>query len=237
MDGDGQGAPGPRDRRPLIGLAVAVAALVFLPVAKMWEQSEPRAITEGPEPFLTAAQEIDAFWRREFAAQYPMAREAYRTPRVVFAEDAQRLSGVIGDYAGYYVEGSETIRIVLDEPAHFVFFVIAHEFGHHAQALAGLSDARDQALRGGRSGDSERRVTLRYELQAECLAGVWAFEAVRDGRLLTRDEVDHWRAALLFGGDSLTHGRAEQRARWFDVGYLGGAAARCDTFSPPWEDL
>ncbi len=236
--GGGRGEDGEgRDQRPVLGLALAALAILIVPAVEMLNPRPAHVIDEGPEPYLTAAQEIDAFWRREFASQFPAADESYTTPRVVFADAARRLASAPGDFAGYYAEDAETIRIIVDEPAEFVFFVIAHEFGHHVQALSGLSQRRDALVRRSWSVERRRRISLRYELQAECLAGVWAAEAAAGGRLVDAYDVEHWRTAITLGRDSDTHGTAAQRLKWFDVGYFSGRASECDTFAPAWDRL
>lgn len=228
---------GGADRRPMLGLAAAALALIAVPAVDYLAPRSDHVIEEGPEPYRTAAQQIDTFWRRSFARQFPRADDRYFTPRVVFAADSRRRRAELGDYAGYYAEDAETIRIVVDEPASFVFFVIAHEFGHHAQAVSGLSEERDRMMRRSWSDEERRRIVMRYELQAECLAGVWAFEAAQTQELIDRSDVDKWRMAVAFGADSPTHGAARQRRRWFDAGYARGRATDCDTFSVPWDRL
>ena len=107
-------------------------------------------------------------------------------------------------------------------------YVIAHEVGHHVQNLLGV--------RG--SGDNDQSV--RVELQADCYAGVWAHDVFEEGDLEDGDIEEGIGAASAVGDDRLnpgsspetwTHGSAEQRVRWFRVGFDGGDPDDCDTFN------
>lgn len=120
-------------------------------------------------------------------------------------------------------------------------YVVAHEYGHHIQNLTGAL-ARGQRM-GSAGADSG---SVRIELQADCYAGVWANHADEgpDAMLepLTQQQInDVIRTAKAIGDDTIqgpssnpeswTHGSAEQRARWFTIGYRDGDPARCDTFA------
>ena len=114
--------------------------------------------------------------------------------------------------------------------------MLAHEYGHHVQNLSGQRRRLSQLeMWSGR--EEARRLGVRYELQAECLAGVWAHYAAPEGRLITRRDVDSWRRLNFFAGHSDTHGSGPQRLRWFNAGYESGQAAACDSFAPSWESL
>ena len=125
-------------------------------------------------------------------------------------------------------------------------YVIAHEVGHHVQNLLGISDKVQQA----RQRVSEREANLlsvRLELQADCLSGVWAHHAHRARQVLEPGDVEEGLAAASAVGDdrmqkqargfavpdSFTHGSAAQRVRWFRQGLESGALRACDTFSAP----
>lgn len=121
-------------------------------------------------------------------------------------------------------------------------YVVAHEYGHHVQNLTGaLREGQRLGSQGPLSG------SVRVELQADCLAGVWANHAddeSYDFRLnaLTQDQIAGViQTAQAIGDDTIqgsnsnpegwTHGSAAQRARWFTIGYQSGDPKRCDTFA------
>ena len=119
-------------------------------------------------------------------------------------------------------------------------YVIAHEIGHHVQTLLGISDQvqRAQARASKTQGNA---IQVRMELQADCLAGVWA-KANAD-KLQPGDVEEAMRAASAIGDDTLqraaqgvvvpesfTHGSSAQRTKWFMQGLKGGTIASCDTF-------
>jgi predicted metalloprotease len=122
-------------------------------------------------------------------------------------------------------------------------YVVAHEVGHHVQNLMGISN-RVHELR-QRVGEIEgNQLSVRQELQADCFAGVWAHHAGRYANILEPGDVEEaMRAAAAVGDDTLqrgagravvpdafTHGSAEQRMRWFNVGLDSGSVEACDTF-------
>jgi predicted metalloprotease len=121
--------------------------------------------------------------------------------------------------------------------------VIAHEVGHHVQSLLGISD-RVQAAR-QRSGERESNaLSVRLELQADCLAGVWAHHAQRTRQILEPGDVEEALAAASAIGDdrlqkqaqghvtpdSFTHGSSAQRVEWFKRGLTAGQVEQCNTF-------
>jgi uncharacterized protein len=122
-------------------------------------------------------------------------------------------------------------------------YVIAHEVGHHVQNLLGISD-RVQAARGRVSQSEYNRLSVRLELQADFLAGVWARYADRVKHVVEAGDIEEaMRAASAVGDDrlqsrsrgyvvpdSFTHGTSEQRARWFRRGYETGDLKQGDTF-------
>ncbi len=122
-------------------------------------------------------------------------------------------------------------------------YVIAHEIGHHVQNLLGILPKVQKAKRGMDKVEANQ-LQVRVELQADCLAGVWANHAEEKWRFIEPGDVESaMRTAAAIGDDRLqrqtqgyvvpdafTHGSSEQRTRWFTTGLKSGEVASCDTF-------
>ncbi len=122
-------------------------------------------------------------------------------------------------------------------------YVIAHEIGHHVQNQMGTMQKFDQAS--ARMDARQRNaMSVRLELQADCYAGVWAFYAAKRNLLEPGDLEEGLRAASAVGDDTIqkrsqgyvvpdafTHGKAEQRVRWFRTGFKTGDPRSCNTFA------
>ena len=138
----------------------------------------------------------------------------------------------------------QTLKNKLGAPGEFAqAYVIAHEVGHHVQNLLGISGKVD-AQRGRISEAQQNALSVRLELQADCLAGVWGFHAKDQLRIEQSDMETALNAATKIGDDALqraatgtvrpesfTHGTSEQRVRWFNTGLQSGSIQRCDTFN------
>lgn len=122
-------------------------------------------------------------------------------------------------------------------------YVIAHEIGHHVQTLLGISEkVQRQKAQVGQV--EANQLSVRQELQADCLAGIWAHHADRTRDLLEQGDIEEGlNAASAIGDDrlqkqsrgyitpeSFTHGSSEQRVRWFKQGYATGDVNQCNTF-------
>ena len=139
----------------------------------------------------------------------------------------------------------DQMRTRFSAPGDFAqAYVIAHEIGHHVQNLLGIS---------GKVHDMKRRVSeadanalsVRLELQADCLAGVWAHRAHRARNIIEAGDIEEaLNAASAIGDDTLqrqgggtvvpesfTHGTSAQRQTWFRTGLETGEPDNCDTFS------
>jgi uncharacterized protein len=124
-------------------------------------------------------------------------------------------------------------------------YVIAHEVGHHVQDQLGILPRVIQAQQASASKAERNALQVRVELQADCLAGVWANRAQQKHRFLDPGDVDQaLQTASAIGDDRLqrqsqgyvvpdafTHGSSEQRKRWFMTGFNSGNVGSCDTLS------
>lgn len=123
-------------------------------------------------------------------------------------------------------------------------YVVAHEVGHHIQTILGISSQVQQA-RQQASEVQSNQLSVRQELQADCLAGVWAYHNHERTQFLEQGDVQEaMDAAHKIGDDylqkrargqvvpdSFTHGSSAQRVQWFNTGLKSGQVANCDTFN------
>ncbi|HET6647539.1 MAG TPA: neutral zinc metallopeptidase [Pyrinomonadaceae bacterium] len=180
----------------------------------------------------------------------------YREPTLVlFTDQVQSACGVAGAAVGpFYCPNDQKLYIDLSfyrelktrfqAPGDFAqAYVIAHEVGHHIQNLLGTMDQME-AARQRMSGAEANQLSVRLELQADFLAGVWAHYAQQRGKLEPGDVEEALGAASAIGDDrlqresqgyvvpdSFTHGSSEQRIRWFRKGLETGDIRQGDTFS------
>ena len=124
-------------------------------------------------------------------------------------------------------------------------YVIAHEVGHHIQNLLGTLPKAQSAQRAAGSKAEANRIQVRVELQADCLAGVWAHHSDQRWNSIEPGDVEAaLQTAAAIGDDrlqqqsrgtvvpdSFTHGTSAQRQRWFTNGLKAGTLSACDTFA------
>ena len=124
-------------------------------------------------------------------------------------------------------------------------YIIAHEIGHHVQLELGLSESFEKALLERQAVSGDGGLLVRQELQADCLAGVWAYNAQKRLNWLEPGDIEEaLNAANAIGDDrlqqqgqgrvvpdSFTHGTSAQRVRWFKTGFAQGQVGQCDTFA------
>jgi len=181
----------------------------------------------------------------------------YREPTlVIFSGSVQSGCGSADASTGpFYCSADERLYIDLsfyedlksrfNAPGDFAqAYVIAHEVGHHVQHLLGITD-KVHSMRGQLSEGEYNKLSVKLELQADFLAGVWAHHADNmHGMIEAGDFEEAMNAASAIGDDrlqkqsrgvvvpdSFTHGTSEQRQRWFRKGYETGNVNEGDTFN------
>lgn len=195
--------------------------------------------------------DANALW----ADTFQRANQAYRpTTLVLFTGGTRSGCGPASSETGpFYCPLDQKVYLDLDffaelrrrfaAPGDFAeAYVLAHEVGHHVQQQSGIEAKVRNAQQQDPSRENELSVKL--ELQADCLAGVWAQSVYQAGDLENGDIDEGLRAASAVGDDRIqasageavnpetwTHGSAEQRSGWFKKGYSSGDPAACDTFA------
>ena len=140
----------------------------------------------------------------------------------------------------------EDMQRKLNAPGEFArAYVIAHEVGHHVQNLLGILPKVQRAQQASGDKVTANQLQVRTELQADCLAGVWASRSNKRRQFIDPGDIDQaLQTAAAIGDDrlqrqtrgyvvpdSFTHGSSEQRKRWFMIGYQQGTVQACNTFN------
>tara|TARA_R110002153_G_scaffold134238_5_gene283457 strand:+ start:11577 stop:12464 length:888 start_codon:yes stop_codon:yes gene_type:complete len=181
----------------------------------------------------------------------------YKEPTLVlFTNSVSSACGSASSATGpFYCPGDQKLYIdlsffeematKLNAPGDFAqAYVIAHEVGHHIQNLMGTTDKMQQ-LRGKVSQKEYNQFSVKLELQADFLAGVWAYHAKKKDLILEEGDLEEaLKAAFEIGDDrlqkkssgsvvpdSFTHGTSAQRMRWFKKGFDTGDINQGDTFN------
>ncbi len=189
-------------------------------------------------------------------AKFKELNRQYKEPKLVlFTNYVNSACGSAQAAMGpFYCPGDQKIYIDLSfyndmknklgAPGDFAqAYVIAHEVGHHIQTILGIA-ARVSAARRSASKVEGNQLQVRMELQADCLAGVWANSSQRARNWLEKGDIEEGlNAASAIGDDrlqrrsqgrvvpeSFTHGSSAQRVRWFKRGLEAGKMGACDTF-------
>lgn len=249
------------------GIVVLVIALLLgADPRQLLEQSRgegPTSGTQSSRPINPEEEELKQFSATVLASTedvwsdvFSQLGRSYRKPTLVlFTDQVRSTCGIAGAAVGpFYCPGDEKLYLDLSffnelqtrfrAPGDFAqAYVIAHEVGHHVQNLIGTMDKVD-AARGRMSEAESNALSVRLELQADFLAGVWAHYAQAKGILEAGDIEEALGAASAVGDDQLqrqtqgyvipdsfTHGTSEQRSRWFRKGLETGDIRYGDTFN------
>ncbi|HRY27269.1 MAG: neutral zinc metallopeptidase [Geminicoccaceae bacterium] len=238
------------DLTPLLGLGSGGGMQSAPPV----QQAGPNRIDDEAEEFVSVVlADTEEVWSREFEAR----GARYEVPELVlFTGAVDSACGTASSAVGpFYCPGDhrvyldtaffQTLESQLGARGDFArAYVIAHEVGHHVQNLIGVMDQVNEARRSVSEVEANA-LSVRVELQADCLAGMWARGADEMFGTLERGDIDEaLDAAARIGDDTLqrqsqgrvvpdsfTHGTSEQRQAWFYQGFEQGSLESCDTFS------
>jgi predicted metalloprotease len=221
------------------------------------EESAPRQRSGGEDQLADFTKVVlgstEDVWTKVFQAD----GQTYQEPRLVLFTDATNSAcGFAQGATGpFYCPGDRQVYLDLgffDElaqrfgaPGDFAqAYVIAHEVGHHVQNLLGILPQVHEA-QAGMDQASANALSVRVELQADCLAGVWANHADRNRGVIEAGDVEEALGAAASVGDdrimraagrraspeSFTHGSSEQRVEWFSRGLQSGDVESCNTFT------
>jgi predicted metalloprotease len=246
----------------LVGIYFGIDPMLILNMQEIGQTSSQESSTQ----YLPSAEEqqlaefvsvvladTEDTWQDIFAA----AGGTYREPTLVL------FSGAVESACGFaqaamgpfycpadqkvYIDLSfyQDLKNTMHSPGDFAqAYVIAHEVGHHVQNLLGISDKMASA-RGQVSEREYNALSVKLELQADCLAGVWANHADRLRQVVEPGDIEEaLNAAANIGDDrlqkqsrgyvtpdSFTHGSSAQRVHWFRRGFASGDMNSCDTFT------
>jgi predicted metalloprotease len=193
--------------------------------------------------------DAQSVWRREFAASH-LAYEPARL--ILFSIKVVSGCGHHEDSGPFYCPADRTIYLdhrFFSELLRYhrvgvaaEAFIVGHEFGHHVQRLLGIASRVAAANAADPRGENARSVKV--ELQADCLAGVWASSAYPRTELTVSALHDALKTAEVIGDDYLhqaagdvvdsatwTHGSSQQRQDWLRTGFKSGRPDACDTFA------
>ncbi len=217
------------------------------------QNQQPGVRDEGREFVARVLGSSERVWGEIFQK----AGRQYAQPKLVlFSGQVQSACGFASAASGPFYCGSDQkvyidlsfyreLRERFKAPGDFAqAYVVAHEVGHHVQNLLGIM-GKVQARQQRASERDTNALSVRLELQADCLAGIWASQANRDRKILETGDIEEGlNAAAMIGDDTLqkrvqghvvpegfTHGSAEQRVRWFRKGLETGDLKQCDTFA------
>jgi predicted metalloprotease len=222
---------------------------------------QPTAAEDELARFVSVVlADTEDVWHAVFAAN----GRTYREPKLVlFADGVESACGYASAAVGpFYCPGDEKVYIDLSFFSEMaaklgakgdfaIAYVVAHEVGHHVQKVVGYTKRVDDQ-RGRISEAEQNRMSVRLELQADYLAGVWAHHAQKMKQMLEVGDIEEAMGAAEAVGDdrlqkrakgyvvpdSFTHGTSAQRAKWFKLGFQTGDFTGAEQlFTLPYERL
>jgi predicted metalloprotease len=250
----------------LVGWALGIDPRILISGAEMasgggapqYQQSAPRGQQGAPQDQMgrfaaSILGNLEDVWKEVLPKQ---TGKQYQPPKMVLFSGATRSRcGAAQSAMGpFYCPLDQTVYLDLsffqemqrrfNAGGDFAYaYVIAHEVGHHVENQLGLL-ARVQQRQQEVDRTESNQLSVRVELMADCLAGVWANNSQQRYKALEEGDVEQAMAAAEAIGDdrlqrqsqgyvvpdSFTHGSSAQRVRWFMTGFKGGQVQACDTF-------
>ena len=239
---------------PRVVLQQLLSSQATTSVSTRQQPAPPPNTAQDPQAKFVSVvlAETEDVWSAEFQKR----GRQYEPPHLVlFTDQVESACGIAGAAVGpFYCSRDAKVYLDLsffDElnrlgaPGDFAqAYVIAHEVGHHVQTLLGITGKVD-ALRARASQAEANALSVRLELQADFLAGMWARQSERMKPMLEQGDIEEaLNAASQIGDDrlqrrtrgevvpdSFTHGTSAQRVRWFKRGWETGDFSQGDTFS------
>lgn len=241
----------------IISLLLGENPLDYINVGSTQAYVQPTSEEENQQAEFVRVvlKDTEDVWNRLFEAR----GETYQEPvLVLFTGTDQSGCGMASSATGpFYCPLDSKVYIDLSfygdlqhrfgAPGDFAMaYVIAHEVGHHVQHLWGITD-KVHGQRDNLSEEENNRLSVKLELQADFLAGVWAHHADQLNKILEPGDIEEaLQAANAIGDDRLqkqsqgtvvpdafTHGTSAQRMHWFKKGYETGDVDQGDTFNQP----
>lgn len=269
VDDNRGGGGGGRGGIALGGMGTVVVVVILLLMGKdprallnmVAEQGGP-AVTApaspGDEKMVGFVKKVLGSTEDVWTVEFQKLGRHYDQPRLeIFTQRTQSGCGLADAGMGpFYCPADQKVYIDLSfyrelkerfgAPGDFAqAYVIAHEVGHHVQHELGLSRPLDEARARGASKSEQNALSVRLELQADFLAGLWARKQDDRNKFLEPGDIEEaMRCAQAIGDDTLqkqaqgrvvpdsfTHGSSAQRVKWFMKGYQTGDIRQGDTFS------
>ncbi|MEW5755277.1 MAG: neutral zinc metallopeptidase [Pseudomonadota bacterium] len=236
--------------------SVVLNQLASGPTAVEDQQVDPAARSPEENRLAEFSAVVLADTEDVWSEIFQQSGSQYRLPKMVlFSGAVQSACGFAQSAMGpFYCPGDQKLYLDLSffqdlhtryaAPGDFAqAYVIAHEVGHHVQNLMGILEESHAAKARGSEAEANA-IQVRVELQADCLAGVWAKRADQSRQILEAGDIEEALSAAAGVGDdrlqqqargyvvpeSFTHGSSEQRMRWFKIGEQSGDPNQCNTF-------